>query len=106
MAEVTWTPQALEDLESVALFIARDSPAMGALFMERAFEAVDRIGDFPESGRIVPEFGRSDLREILLYSYRIIYRLLENRAEIITVHHGARLLRENRHGSRTGFPNE
>src|SRR3712207_8332183 len=47
---------------------------------------------FPYSGRIVPEIGREDIREIIIQSYRAIYRILPDDAEILTVHHGARLL--------------
>ena len=55
MAEVRWTPQGLEDLEAICLFIARDAPPFAAVFAQQAFYATDRLVDFPESGRIVPE---------------------------------------------------
>jgi plasmid stabilization system protein ParE len=48
MAEVRWTPQALDDLEAICLFIARDSPAMALIFAQRAFAATYRLPDFPE----------------------------------------------------------
>ncbi|MBT9143204.1 MAG: hypothetical protein DDT32_01974 [Syntrophomonadaceae bacterium] len=51
MAKLSWTDQALEDLEAVCLFIARDAPRYGELFADRAFAAVERLGDFPLSGR-------------------------------------------------------
>ena len=41
---------------------------------------------------MVPELERDDVREVILSSYRIIYRLLNHEAQILTVHHGARLL--------------
>jgi len=47
---------------------------------------------FPESGRIVPEYGRGDLRELLFQDYRIVNRVKENEVQIAAVVHGARLL--------------
>jgi plasmid stabilization system protein ParE len=92
VARVGWTPQSLADLEAICLFIARDAPAMAGIFADRVFRASDRLAEHPRSGRIVPELGQEHLREILLGSYRIIYRLLDEDVQVLTVHHGARLL--------------
>ncbi len=72
MAQVSWTSQALRDLDAVCLFIARDAPRYAEVFAYRVFQAVDRVGEVPNSGRIVPEIGRNDIREIILQSYRIV----------------------------------
>lgn len=94
MASVTWTEQALDDLEAVCLFIARDSPRYAELFAMRVFQATDRLATFPRMGRVVPELGREDIHEVIVQGYRIIYRLNNDEGvEIVTVHHGARLLR-------------
>ena len=90
MAQVSWTPQALRDLDAVCLFIARDAPRYAEIFAYRVFQAVDRVGEFPNSGRIVPEIGRNDIREIILQSYRIVFRVRADEVEILTIHHGAR----------------
>ncbi len=92
MVKVTWTDQALEDLEAICLFIARDAPQYAKLFASRAFEVTDRLDRFPLLGRVVPEIGREDIREIILGHYRVIYRIISDEVEILTVHHGARLL--------------
>jgi plasmid stabilization system protein ParE len=52
----------------------------------------DRLSQFPRSGRIVPELGRDDIREVIVQSYRVIYRLRGDEVEILTVHHSARRL--------------
>lgn len=66
MTPVRWTPQALEDLEALRAYVARDSVQYTALLVERLFSAVDRQEMSPESGRNIPEFQRPDLREVIL----------------------------------------
>lgn len=92
MAQVRWTPQAYEDLEAICLFIARDSPQMAATFADRVMRSTDRLCDFPRLGRIVPELGAENVREILVGSYRIVYRVKDEHVQLLTIHHGARLL--------------
>jgi len=92
MDRVSWTPQAADDLEAICLFIARDTPQIAATFADRVVTAADRLETHPRLGRVVPEFGIEDIREILVGSYRVIYRVREDEVHILTVHHGARLL--------------
>ena len=93
MAEVTWTEQALDDLDAICLFIARDAPRYAELFAGWVFRATERLEQFPHSGRIVPEIGREEIREIIVQSYRVIYRMLPDEVQVLAVHHGARLLK-------------
>jgi addiction module RelE/StbE family toxin len=90
MAEVIWAPTALDDIESIAEYIARDSGDMASIFVKRLFEATDRLKEFPLSGRIIPEINKPDCREILYGSYRIMYHLDNNNVWITGVIHGAR----------------
>lgn len=92
MAVVSWTTQALDDLDAICEFIARDAPRYAQLFAMQAFESIDRLEKFPHSGRVVPEINKQEIREVILGNYRIVYRLREGEVEIITVHHGAQLL--------------
>lgn len=92
MAVVAWTSQALDDLDAACVYIAHDAPRIAALFAQRVFAATDRLADFPASGRVVPEYGRDDVREVFVMNYRIIHRLRGDTVEILTVHHGSRLL--------------
>jgi plasmid stabilization system protein ParE len=92
VARVAWTPQSLADLDAICLFIARDAPEMASIFADRVFRATDRLAEHPRSGRVVPEMGQERLREIILGNYRIVYRLVGEDVQVLTVHHGARLL--------------
>ena len=51
-----------------------------------------RLEDFPLSGRIVPEFDVTDLREIIIGEFRVIYQLQSDDVHVIAVRHGARRL--------------
>lgn len=62
---------------------------------EAIFAAVDRLNDFPEIGRQIPEFGRPDLRELICLKYRIIYRLTAERLEILIIRHSLQHLDES-----------
>jgi toxin ParE1/3/4 len=96
MAQVRWTPQAADDLEAIAQFIAKDSPDFASLSVADVLEAVERIAEFPESGRMVPEIGERTIPEIILGSYRINHRYRAGVVEVLTVYHGARLLDPSR----------
>ena len=86
-----WTPQAAEDLETIADFIASDSRHFARLFVADTLIAVERLASFPRLGRIVPEVRKPFIREILLGNYRVVYRIRRNVVEVLTVRHGARL---------------
>jgi plasmid stabilization system protein ParE len=47
---------------------------------------------FPRFGRVVPEFGQDDLREIIHGAYRLIYQIneTEQRIELARIWHAAR----------------
>ncbi len=92
MAEVRWTPQAADDLNAIAEFISKDSPHYSSLFVLDVLYAVDRLIQFPKSGRVVSEIKDPLVREVILGSYRIIYRVRRDVVEILTVFHGSRLL--------------
>lgn len=90
MGQVVWSPSSLEDIDQVAQFIARDSSDQAALFVGRLIEATDRLPSAPLSGRIIPEIGHPDCREIIYGAYRIMYRVQGEDVWITGVVHGAR----------------
>lgn len=93
MAHVGWTLQALDDVDAICEYIARDAPRTAKRFGQRLFQAVEPLERFPRSGRIVPELRREDIREIRLKRYRIVYQILdEETLKVLTVYHGSRLL--------------
>ena len=92
MTPIRWTEQAVADLRSIREFIERDSPRYGRLVAERLYEATATLELFPRSGRVVPELGRDDLRELIVGDYRIVYPLEKGAAVLLMVFRGSRLL--------------
>ena len=91
MIRIIWAPQAIQDIEAIRAYVARDSARYADLLVERIVAAVDRLEKNPHSGRIVPELGDESVREIIHGNYRVVYRLRGDVVEIATVFHGARL---------------
>jgi len=89
---VDWSRRALQDLEAIAEYIAADSPAYAGIVVKKVVSQTKMLAQFPCSGRKVPEFDNDDIRELIVYAYRIIYRLQENAVVIAAVIHGKRIL--------------
>jgi toxin ParE1/3/4 len=94
VAEVVWTTRAAADLEAIADYLAESAPGYAELMIRRLLASVDRLETFPLSGRVVPEIGQEDMREVVLRSYRVVYLYdaEEDRVEILTVFHSSRQL--------------
>ena len=95
MIDVVWVPSALDDLNKIREYIARDSAHYANKFTEGVFDATERLTVFPKSGRIVPEYQNPNIREIGHGSYRIIYEIVNNGVYVVAVVHGRRLLPED-----------
>lgn len=91
MTVLRWTEQAVQDLESIRDFIERDSPRYGRLVVERLVDATNRIEVFPMSGRMVPEIGKKEVRELIVGDYRVVYRLDSELAVLLTVYRSSML---------------
>ena len=74
MAQVIWTEPALYDLEEIAEYIALDKVNAASTLVKNVFSTVDRLEQFPKSGRKPPELKKSRYREIIVEPCRIFYR--------------------------------
>ena len=90
--KIVWSPLAIERVSEIAQYIAQDDPVLAEKWVDAIFDKVERLEDFPQSGRKIPELQRSDLREIVFSNYRIVYQLDQNRVSILTVRHSRQLL--------------
>ena len=87
-----WSEEALEDIESIATYIEKDSPIYAKSVVSKFFEKAEILQEFSDLGRTVPEFNDPTIREIFVYSYRLIYRIDEEEILFVAVVHGKRLL--------------
>jgi plasmid stabilization system protein ParE len=83
--EVRWTEKASRQLEGIRDFISQDSPAYAQAVAGRLFQAVGQLAEFPDSGRIVPERGLPEIRELVRPPYRIVYRRRPALIEVLLV---------------------
>jgi plasmid stabilization system protein ParE len=90
--QIALSPAAHRDLRDIVRYISLDSPERAVAFGQFLLGSIKRLADFPELGRIVPEFDDPELREIVVRSWRIIYRLNHEdcRIDIARFWHGAR----------------
>jgi len=90
---VIWSEPAKADLRSIHDFIAHDSRHYAKTVTQDIVEKTDVLNELPRIGRKVPELGQEDIREISLYSYRILYEIKEQDVFVLGVIHKRRDLR-------------
>lgn len=93
--KLIWSPLSINRLNEISDFISEDSPEAARRWIDDLFQKVERIEKFPQSGRLVPEIGRKDIREILFGNYRIIYRIMPTEIDILTIRHSKQRLPKN-----------
>jgi plasmid stabilization system protein ParE len=89
-----WLQRALDDAVEAAAYIAGDRPLAAASWRNGLIEIVERVSVFPYSGRIVPEHGKAELREVIHADFRIIYLLRGEQIIVLSVRHARRRLRK------------
>jgi plasmid stabilization system protein ParE len=90
---IVWTNQAADDLAAIYAYIAQDSEHYALLTVRELIAAPERLAQFPESGRMVPELDRPEIREVLWRSYRVVYQFAPaaDQVQILTVFRGERM---------------
>ena len=90
--KVIWAPSARLDLKEIVSYIAEDNPEIAQRFGLSLIDATKSLASFPGRGRVVPELGSPQIREVIFKPYRIIYRVKENERvmEVVRVWHAAR----------------
>jgi plasmid stabilization system protein ParE len=88
MVRIKWT--------DIGDYIGKDSIKYAKITVKSLFTSTNVLKQNPYIGRVVPEFNDPNIRELIRGNYRIIYRLIdEKQIDIITIHHSARLLKNN-----------
>ncbi len=89
---VHWTNTAVDHLLAIHEYTAQNSEIYADRLMDRLTRRSEQIGRLPQSGRMVPEYKREDLREVIERPYRIIYRIKEEQIDVLAVVHSAQQL--------------
>lgn len=88
--EVVWSVLASDDLVSIAEYITRDSESYAAAVVREIVAAARSLHTFAERGRRVPEYDDPSIRELIVRTYRLVYRVHPQRVEVLRIIHGAR----------------
>ena len=94
-AAVVWTDRAIRDLLAIEEYIAEEDPAAATRWTTELMARASKAAAVPYTGRMVPEVGRTDVREVLKGTYRIVYRVAEDGIAVLTVFEGHRLFPED-----------
>ncbi len=85
MAQIIWTEPALQDLNDIAEYIALDKVSAAKSLVQKVFSSVERLEQFPKSGRIPPELKKSRYREVTVNPCRVFYRIEKEKVFILYV---------------------
>ena len=85
--KVVWSFVAAGNIIEHNQYIAKDDPEAARAVIRDIFNAGDRVKEFPEKGRVVPEIGNKNIKEVFCGSYRIIYKIEPKKITILTVRH-------------------
>jgi toxin ParE1/3/4 len=90
---ITFAISAVKDLEELRAWYAdHQAPDVGERLLREIISHIEALADYPESGRIVPEFGIAHFREIIHPPFRIVYRFEQDRVRIVRIWRSERLL--------------
>ncbi len=93
--KVVWTEEAQAHLDGIYQYIARDAPLYAKRVVDKLTRRSEQLIQHPQSGRIVPEYEDQQLRELIVFPYRLVYRTGRDRLDIIAIFHGAQKLPES-----------
>lgn len=90
---VDWTDLALDRVDEIGRHIAEDNLDAAVRWTTGLFDAADRLSEFPESGRMVPELEAREVRELVYGAYRVFYYVGDS-IRVLSVRHGSQLIRD------------
>jgi toxin ParE1/3/4 len=90
--KVVWSDESIADFAALVSYITADRPVAAERFGQTILGATRKLAEFPQADRIVPEVGNSNVREIIVEPYRVIYEVNPSgqTLAIVRVWHAAR----------------
>ena len=91
---ITLAESAIQDLTDIREYYqAQEVPEVGDRFVKEIISSVEELAIHPDRGRIVPEFNRPQLRELIHPPFRIVYRRYKEKISVVRVWRSERLMR-------------
>jgi len=87
---VEWSQQALWNLDGVLGHVSEVSPQGASSVARSALDLAESLSSLAERGRVVPEIGRPEIREVFVFRYRLMYRVEPETVTVIAFIHGSR----------------
>jgi len=88
--KIGWSPEAVKDVESIIEYLTRNSPFFAKTVAAKLFASARNLGAFPSMGRLIPGIGDSAVREVVVYNYRLVYRIEKFEILVVAIVHGKR----------------
>lgn len=90
--KIVWSPKARVRALAAVEYIANERPAVALRWLDALVDRIELLKELPEQGRIVPEWGDPQIREVIHSPYRIIYEVFPDRVEVLTLSHDRQIL--------------
>lgn len=90
--EVIFTDRFLNRVEEYSDYIALDDISGAKTWASEALDQCRQLKKHPQSGRVVPEFSRPEIRELIHGKYRLIYEIKTNKIDMLTIWHTSQQL--------------
>ena len=91
---ITFAESAVLDLEAIrSWYDGQQVPEVADRLISKIISKIEKLAEFPQSGRVVPEFDVHYLREIIFPPFRIVYRLGDNTIQVVRIWRGERQLK-------------
>ena len=92
---ISLAESAVGDLQGIRDWYASQSaPEVGERLIREILAGLDQLAEFPQSGRLVPEFEQPWLRELIRPPFRVVYRVDGERIRVVRVWRSERLMSE------------
>jgi plasmid stabilization system protein ParE len=91
--KIKWSPLSAERLADIVNHISKENPDAARKTAENIFTSIENLNKFPNSGRVVPELDDPKYREILVGNYRVVYSVLSDAINVLTIRHQKQLLK-------------
>lgn len=90
--KIIWSPLSVERLADISGYIADNNHEASIKWVESVFQIIEQLEQYPESGRVVSEINKSNIRELIFRDYRIIYKIHQEEIYILTIRHFKQIL--------------